>query len=292
MTGGHTRSAVINRRLARAAQHFGIAMGVGSQRAGLANSGLGSTYSAAREAAPDAVLIANIGAPQLVSQGDAPGLTIDQVRSIVDSIDAQGLAIHLNYVQEMMQPEGDRNARGVAAAIREVVCSLQVPVLAKETGAGISREAAELLRDAGVSAIDVAGWGGTSMVRIEGARRAHGKDGHKSIAEAFENWGIPTPAAILESRGCGLPIVATGGIRSGVDAARAFALGADVVGVGLPFLRAADEGEEHLHSAIETFIKELKTALFLTGSRTPGELKRRGAVVRGELLEWQGQRGL
>jgi isopentenyl-diphosphate delta-isomerase len=292
MTGGHERAALINRRLAAAAERHGFAMGLGSQRAGLADPGLMATYRAARDAAPSAVLVANIGAPQLVPQGEVPPLGIDDIRAIVSSIEAQALAIHLNFLQEVVQPEGDRSARGVLAAIRQVVQSVGVPVMVKETGAGIAREQATKLQQAGVAAIDVGGAGGTSMVKIEGARDGHGVSGHPSVAEAFGAWGIPTTASILETRACGVPVIATGGVRTGVDAARAIALGASAVGVGLPFLIAADAGETELEAALERFTAELRRALFLTGSRTPGELRQRGAVILGELASWKAQRGL
>lgn len=292
MTGGHERAARINRRLAVAAERHGLAMGLGSQRAGLFDPALMATYRVARDAAPRAVLIANIGAPQLVTQGDTAGLEIDDIRAIVDSVEAQALAIHLNFLQEMVQPEGDRNARGVLDAIAEVVRSVGVPVMAKETGAGVSREQAEKLRQAGVAAIDVGGAGGTSMVKIEGAREGQRSNGHVSVAEAFGRWGIPTAASILETRHCGVPIIATGGVRSGVEAARAIALGASAVGVGLPFLMAADAGETELEVEIQRFVTELRGALFLTGSRTPEELQARGVVVLGDLASWKEQRGL
>ena len=292
MTGGHERAARINRRLAIAAERFGLAMGLGSQRAGLVDPRLMATYRVARDAAPHAVLVANIGAPQLVQQDNVPPLDLADIRTIVESVEAQALAIHLNFLQEVVQPEGDRRARGVLAAIRAVVQSIGVPVLAKETGAGISREQAGSLRQAGVAAIDVGGAGGTSMVKIEGARDSRLTNGQISVAEAFSQWGIPTAAAILETRHCGIPVVATGGVRSGVDAARAIALGASAVGVGLPFLVAADAGEAELDRTIGRFLIELRSALFLTGSRTPAELQKRGAVVLGDLAIWKSQRDL
>jgi isopentenyl-diphosphate delta-isomerase len=292
MTGGHERAARINRRLAVAAERFGLAMGLGSQRAGLFDPSLMATYRVARDVAPHAVLVANIGAPQLVPQGDAPPLRLADIRNIVESVEAQALAIHLNFLQEVVQPEGDRRARGVLAAISEIVRSVGVPVLAKETGAGISREQAASLRQVGVAAIDVGGAGGTSMVKIEGIRESQRTNGPLPVADAFGQWGIPTPAAILETRRCGVPIIATGGVRSGVDAARAIALGASAVGVGLPFLVAADAGDGELDTTIERFLTELRSAMFLTGSRTPRELQERGAVVMGDLATWKAQRDL
>jgi isopentenyl-diphosphate delta-isomerase len=290
MTGGHERSGVINERLARAAEKFGIAMGLGSQRAGLVDDRLMRTYRVAREVAPNAILVANIGAPQLVPQGTTPPLTIDEVQRIIDAISAQALAIHLNFLQEVMQPEGDRNARGVVDAIARIVESVGVPVLVKETGAGISKERAADLKQIGVAAIDVAGTGGTSFVRMEGRRAESQGDGRALLAQTFDGWGIPTAAAVLETRGAGLPVIATGGVRSGLDAARAIAIGATAVGVGRPFLLAADEGEEALDAAISRFIEEIRVALFLTGSPTPNALRDRGAVILGGLRSWADQR--
>lgn len=292
MTGGHERAKRINRRLAMAAERHGIAMGLGSQRAGLSDARLMSTYSTAREAAPRAVLVANIGAPQLVQQGDVSPLSMSAIRHIVAAVDAQALAVHLNFLQEIVQPEGDRRARGVLSAIREVVRSIDVPVLVKETGAGMAREQACQLQKIGVAAIDVGGAGGTSMVKIEGARaHVHGNHG-ASVAAAFADWGISTAVSILETRACGVPVIATGGVRSGVDAARAIALGASAVGVGLPFLRAANAGEAELDMAIARFIAELRSAIFLTGCRTVADLQAQGAVVLGDLAAWRNQRGL
>jgi isopentenyl-diphosphate delta-isomerase len=217
---------------------------------------------------------------------------MNDIQAIVSVVEAQALAIHLNFLQEVVQPEGDRSARGVLDAIGEVVRSVGVPVMVKETGAGIAREQARKLQQVGVAAIDVGGAGGTSMVKIEGARSGQGADGHVSVAEGFGDWGIPTTASILETRGCGVPIIATGGVRTGVDAARAIALGASAVGVGLPFLMAADAGEATLDNAIERFLTELRSALFLTGSRTPHDLQQQGAVLLGELAAWKMHRGL
>lgn len=292
MTGGHEQAAVINARLARAAQRFGLAMGLGSQRAALVSDTLMMTYRAAREAAPDAVLVANIGAPQLVPQGENPPLGTADLERLVASVGAQALAIHLNFLQEVVQPEGDDNARGCLAAIRRVTGSLSVPVMAKETGAGISRARAEDLVEAGVQAIDVGGAGGSSMVRME-RRRSAGHDGSlASLAETFDSWGIPTAASVLETRSCGVPVIATGGVRTGLDAARAIALGAHMVGVGLPFLQAADRGQEDLDAAVERLLGELRVALFLSGACTATDLREKGAVILGDLGGWARQRGL
>lgn len=290
MTGGHGGAEVINRRLARAAERYGMAMGLGSQRAALADESLLRTYTSAREAAPSAVLVANIGAPQLVRQNRHDGLTVQQIAGLVDSIGAQGLAVHLNWAQELMQPEGDRNAVGCLNAIAHVVQEISVPVLVKETGAGVSRRQADLLASIGVTALDVGGAGGTSMIRIEQKRSEKHNPQFDEIARTFDTWGIPTAASVLETRGASLPIVATGGVRTGLDAARALALGASLVGVGGPFLKAAVAGEDALHVAIEKFIAELRTAMFLTGSNCVASIARAEYVLHGKTLAWRQQR--
>lgn len=292
MTGGHPRAAMINARLSCAAERHGLAMGVGSQRAAMAEPILAVTYEAARQAAPNAVLIANIGAPQLVDQGGKTAVTVSQLEDMISSIGAQALAIHLNWLQEMMQPEGDRRARGCLEAIEIVTHQLSVPVMVKETGAGIPKERAQDLVRIGVGAIDVGGAGGTSMVRIEGSRAETDNGTYTDLARTFDRWGIPTAVSVLECRDCGVPVIATGGIRSGLDAARALALGAHAVGVGRPFLAAAAESEEALERVVLQFVNELRVALFLTGSRSPSDLRRRGAVILGDLRTWAMDRGL
>jgi len=290
MTGGHDGAEAINRRLARAAERYGMAMGLGSQRAALADESLLRTYTSARKAAPSAVLVANIGAPQLVRQNRHDGLTVQQIEGLVRSLAAQGLAVHLNWAQELMQPEGDRNAVGCLDAIAHVVQEISVPVLVKETGAGVSRQQADLLASIGVAALDVGGAGGTSMIRIEQKRSEKHNPQFDEIARTFDEWGIPTAASVLETRRAGLPIVATGGVRTGLDAARALALGADLVGVGGPFLKAAVIGEDALSAAVEKFIAELRTAMFLSGSNSVMSLARADYVLHGKTLAWRQQR--
>ena len=294
LTGGHPDVAAINARLADLAQEYGLAMGVGSQRAALANPDLAPTYAVVRERAPDAFLIANIGAPQLIGQPRHPALTLDDVRRAVDMIRADALAVHLNFLQEAAQPEGDRNARGVLSALARVAAEVGVPVLAKETGAGISFEQARALAAAGVAAIDVGGAGGSSMAALEQARaQARGDASATGIGETFRDWGIPTPITLLEaSQGAGgLPIVATGGVRSGLDAARALALGATAVGIGFPFLQAASEGSDALRAYMERFVAELRVAMQLSGAASVADLQRAPVVVTGATREWLELRG-
>jgi isopentenyl-diphosphate Delta-isomerase len=287
MTGGHPRAGEINRRLARAAEHFGLGMGVGSQRAALRQPGLLSTYTIAREAAPDIFLIANVGAPQLVEQGREPALGLGQVRELVEAIRANALAVHLNYLQEVVQPEGDTRARGCLAAVERLARGLTLPVIAKETGAGLSRPQALALRAAGVAALDVGGTGGTSFALVESFRAADGgSDAAARLGQLLGGWGLPTAVSVVECAGLGLPLIATGGIRSGLDAAKALALGADLVGVARPMLSAALEGEEALRAYIEEFLQTLRVVLFLTGCRSVVDLRTKERLVLGRMAEW------
>lgn len=287
MTGGHEEARAINRLLARAAQEFGVAMGVGSQRAALRDPSLRPTYSAAREEAPGAFLVANIGVPQLIAQGGAAPITPEQVLDVVAMVGADALAVHLNYLEEVVQTEGDRRARGCVEAIGRVADASPVPLIGKETGAGLSREAAESLRDAGVQALDVGGVGGTSFAAIEGYRaEAHGDLRGSTLGEVFRDWGIPTAVSLVQARSAGLPVIATGGIRTGLDAAKALAMGASLVGVARPLLAAAMEGYDALARWMRQFFAELEVALFLTGSATLDGLRRHRPIVLGETGEW------
>jgi isopentenyl-diphosphate delta-isomerase len=292
MTGGHPAALEVNVRLARAAQRFGLAMGVGSQRAALSDPTLASTYAVARQAAPDALLFANIGAPQLIPQGDAPALRPGQLLALIDMIAADALAVHLNFLQETVQIGGDQHARGCLAAIADLTATLPVPIIVKETGSGLDRLSAERLAQAGVAVLDVGGLGGTSFAAVEAYRAAAAGDRRRAqLGELYRSWGIPTAVALVLARSTRLPLIATGGIRSGLDAARALALGASLVGVARPLLACAVEGEQALAEWIEQFAAELRAALFLTGSRTLAELRNRPKVILGETRLWLEQLG-
>jgi isopentenyl-diphosphate Delta-isomerase len=283
MTGGHAAAREINAMLARAAERHGLAMGVGSQRAALRNPDLAHTYAVVRDQAPTALLIANIGAGQLVDQASGPALSIEHAHTAVDMLQADALAIHLNTLEESIQPEGDRRTVGAADALRRIVAGVGVPVVAKETGAGLSASAALRLRDLGVAALDVGGVGGTSFAAIEGLRAAQQGDRRGArLGEVLRDWGIPTAVAILAASGAGLPMIATGGVRSGLDAAKALAIGATAVGVARPLLRAALDGEAVLDAWITQCLLELRTAMFLCGARCVAELRDRPRVILGE----------
>jgi isopentenyl-diphosphate delta-isomerase len=287
MTGGHPRATEVNRVLARVAARFDIPMGVGSQRAMLANPALTPTYAVAREAAPDAFLIANVGLPQLLPQGGAAPFTVGDVRRAIDAIGAGALAIHLNFLQEAVQAEGDTNAAGGLAAIRALASAIDLPVVAKETGAGMTARAATALAAAGVAALEVGGSGGTSFAAVEAGRAADAGDARlAALGRLFADWGVPTPAAVRMVRRAGLPIVATGGVRNGLDAAKALALGADLVGLARPLLERALISEEATVAWLAGFVDELRTALFLVGAATPAALKRAPYLALGTTRAW------
>ena len=292
MTGGHDRASAVNAVLAAAAERWGLALGVGSQRAALRDPSLVPTYAIARESAPTAFLIANVGISQLVAQDGELALGGDDIRRIIDMVRADALAVHLNYLEESVQPEGQTRARGAAEALARLCRTSPVPVIAKETGAGIGREVALRLAGLGVKALDVGGVGGTSFAAIEAKRaEARGDARRALLGQRFADWGLPTAVAVAGSVASGLPVIATGGVRSGKDAAAALALGATAVGVGRPLLRAALEGERAVDEWIAQFELELRTAVFLSGHRSAMELRTAPRVVVGRTRLWLDQLG-
>ena len=286
MTGGHAETTEVNRRLARTAERFGIGMGVGSQRAALENPDLAGSFSVVREEAPHAFLVANLGAVQLREHG------AEWAERAVEMIDANAIAIHLNFLQEAIQPEGDHDASGCLAAIQELAGSFRVPVIVKETGGGISEEVARRCRGAGVQAIETGGWGGTNWAAIESVRAGETKKaehrGLIGLGARFTEWGIPSVVSLIEVARTGGPVIATGGIRSGLDIAKAVVLGADLCGMGLPFLAPALEGEESLAAAVGGFQDELRAAMFLTGSPNLAELRKARFCICGRTREIAG----
>jgi isopentenyl-diphosphate delta-isomerase len=287
MTGGHQGGSEVNARLARAAERFGLVMGLGSQRAALRNPQLARTYAVAREVAPHAFLIANVGAAQLVPQDSGSPLTSRHLASAVAMIRANALAVHLNFLEETIQPEGDRRVEGLRDALRAAVGSLGVPAIAKETGAGISPSAATELRAMGFRALDVGGFGGTSFAAIETARaEARGDRRRVALGLVYRDWGIPTAVSVVAAGASGLPIIATGGVRTGLDAAKALALGATLVGIGRPLLAAALKGDAAVEAWVTQFLDELRVAVFLTGGRSVSDLRSSQKVVLGETRRW------
>src|SRR5947207_3205838 len=273
----------INANLAKAAAEVGVAMGVGSQRVALEKPELAATYAVVKDQGIPLVF-ANLGAPQLVPQEGKRAYGIADAKRAIDMIDADALIIHLNFLQEVVQPEGDRRAKGCLAAIRALAAKF--PVMAKETGAGISREAAARLKEAGVQAIDVGGLGGTSFSAVEHYRaRKEASSLKERLGATFWNWGIPTPASIMLAD-VGLPLIATGGIRSGLDAAKGIALGATMAGMAKPMLEAAKVSADAVVAELRAVIEELKAAMFLTGSTSIPELQERKAIVSLPTATW------
>jgi isopentenyl-diphosphate delta-isomerase len=267
MTGGTRRARDINRRLAAAAEAGGIALGLGSGRAALENSHLADTY-AVRDVAPTIPLFANIGAVQLNY-----GVTIDDARRLVDLHGANALYLHFNPLQEALQVHGDTNFRDLLPKIARLCEALDVPVFAKGVGSGIAVRTALRLCEAGIAAIDVAGAGGTSWARVEGRRT--GDPRRERMAEAFGSWGQATARATAEIRRAlpDLALIASGGIRNGVEIAKAIALGADLCGIALPFLEAANESEEAVHELVRELVTTLRIAQFASGSRCLADLR-------------------
>jgi len=269
MTGGPARAEAVNARLAEAAQHLGIALAVGSQRTALQDSAVAGLDLSLRRRAPDTPILSNIGAAQLTR-----GFGLDEARRVIEMIGADALIVHLNPLQEACQPEGDRDWWGVGAALEALIRKIEVPVVVKETGAGLSGRTARRLIDMGAAAVDVAGAGGSNWALIEGERAADPAD--KAHALAFADWGIPTPRAIVDvRRACpDAVVIGSGGIRDGLDVARAIRLGADIVGQAAGALQAATLSTEAVVAHFQGLIRQLRTTCFCTNSGNLGALRR------------------
>jgi isopentenyl-diphosphate delta-isomerase len=280
MTGGTDEATVINSRLGELAEKYGFGMGLGSQRAGLKSEELAATYSVARKNAPNAFLIANIGGAQL-----AKGFTIDEAKKIVKMIKANALVVHLNPLQELVQPEGEPRYKGVLAKISELAKAIDVPIIVKEVGAGISKEVAIKLEMANVSAINIAGAGGTSWAGVEKLRAESAKDHlKKHLGEVFWDWGIPTAASLIEvRRAVKLPLIASGGLRNGLEVAKCIVLGASMAAMAYPFLLTAAQSRESLFAFADTILAELKSTMFLVGAKNIAALASSRYILTGML---------
>ncbi|GAB1420976.1 type 2 isopentenyl-diphosphate Delta-isomerase [Anaerolineales bacterium] len=268
MTGGTELAQQLNRNLAEAAQAHGIAMGLGSQRAAIEDPSLAPSYQI-RDIAPDILLFANIGAVQLNY-----GYGLDTCKQAVEMIEADALILHFNVLQEAVQPEGDWNFKGLLPKIEAICKEIQVPVIAKEVGWGFSKKNAQDLANAGVAAIDVAGAGGTSWSEVE-YHRAKTRY-HAEVAASFADWGIPTADAIQYARE-GAPqvkVIASGGLKNGIDIAKAIALGADLGGLAGPFLKAANESVEAVDELIQILRAQLRISMLCSGANNINDLKR------------------
>lgn len=283
MTGGFSAAKEINANLAKAAAQVGVALGVGSQRAALENPELEDTYAVVKDY--DVPLrFANIGAPQLIEQEGKGSYGFEEAQAAMRMVGAHVLLVHMNFLQEVVQPEGDKRARGCLSAIQRLAHRL--PVVAKETGAGVSKSMAVELKTAGVKGIDVGGLGGTSFSAVEFYRaKKEGQTLKERLGSTFWNWGIPTPASVVLAR-VGIPVIATGGIRSGLDVARALCLGASAAGTARPMLEAAKQSADAVVKELEMMIEELKAAMFLTGSATLDELTGAQCIVTRPTSDW------
>ena len=260
MTGGTEGARFINQNLAQAAQETGIPLGLGSQRAAIENPELADTFQI-REFAPDILLFANLGAVQLNY-----GLSPSDCQNAVDMVKADALILHLNPLMEAVMIEGNTRFSGLSKKIAEVCHQLEVPVIVKEVGWGISRQAAEMLGEAGVSAIDVAGAGGTSWTEVE-MHRAETEHG-RQLASTFVNWGIPTADSIQIIRDTlpDMPILASGGLKNGLDITKTVALGATLGGLAGPFLKAASISAEAVIAEIKRIKREIQISMFAAGA--------------------------
>jgi len=266
MTGGTPSAEMVNRNLAVAAQATGVAMSVGSQRAALDGEHLVATYTV-RDIAPDILLLANLGAVQLNYE-----YGVDECRQAVEMIQADALILHLNPLQECLQSGGNTNFRGLLKKIETVCSKLSVPVVAKEVGWGLSAQAARMLADAGISALDIAGAGGTSWAEVEKFRI--GEDSQRRVAESFSDWGIPTADSIrwVKETVPDIPIVASGGIRTGVEIVKSLCLGARICGMAIPLLKPATISNGQVLERLEEIRLEIRIAMLCSGARTLEQL--------------------
>jgi len=279
ITGGHPAVAGINKSLAKAARQTGVAMAVGSQMAGLENPGLRHTYEVARQENPDGVLLANLSA----------GVPPELAAAAVEMISADGLQLYLNVPQELAMREGDRDFSGIVDNIREVTSAVSVPVIVKEVGFGLSKESISAIYSAGVRYVDVGGQGGTNFIEIENMR-----SGQKS-GKGVRNWGIPTAVSLLEGLSLELPIliIASGGLDSGIDVAKAVALGAGLTGMARIFLKEfLDKSEEGLINKISGIIDELRMVMLMSGAENLAQLAKKPVLVTGAVAEWMERRGI
>jgi len=288
ITGGTLEAAKINATIAEVVEELGLGMGVGSQRAAIEDKKLEKSFAIARKRAPTAFLIANIGGVQL-----AHGYGLKEVKKAIEMIDADAIAIHLNPVQEAVQPEGQKNFKRVLEKIGEITEEIDKPVIAKETGAGIAAEEARKLEAAGVKGIDVSGAGGTSFAAVEYHRtKRKAESFQRTLGDVFWDWGIPTAVSIVEaSQTVKIPIIASGGIRDGVDMAKALTLGASLTSLSQPVLQAAVKGVKETKDMLSLLIEELRNSMFLVGAGYVQALRNVPLVITGKTAEWLKIRG-
>lgn len=279
VTGGVAEAKKINRDLAAVAERKGIGFGLGSQRTMIEKPEVKDTYHV-RDVAPNILLLGNIGIAQLKKYG------AEEIDAAMDTVGVDAVCVHTNPAQEIFQSEGDTDFRGCLEALGKLCKQSRYPIIAKEVGNGVSKEIAFKFREMGVKAIDVGGHGGTNWIVVDGIRA--GRD-----VSLFKHWGIPTAASILEARASRVPIIATGGVRNGLDIAKSIALGASCCGIALPFLRTLGKGgREGVEKYIDVLENELRMTMFLTGCKSIKELRNTEYVIVGSLRQWMHQRGL
>lgn len=277
MTGGTPEASAINRMLAAVAQRYGMGFGLGSQRAMMRDPARLATY-AVRDVAPDVLLLGNLGVVQAATS------SLQEVEDLVGAVGADALCVHLNPAQELIQDHGDRDFRGAIDALAQLASELSVPVVAKETGCGLSQRTIAQIVGAGVQWVDVSGAGGTTWVGVEALRAS---DALATVGEVLWDWGIPTAVSTAWAAQAGLGVIASGGIRNGLDAARAIALGAQVASSALPWLRAAmQEGEAGVDALAQTWVRTLRSVMLLTGSSDVAALRAAPRHVGPELTSW------
>ncbi|MEM3557676.1 MAG: type 2 isopentenyl-diphosphate Delta-isomerase [Metallosphaera sp.] len=290
MTGGHEELGKVNAVIAEVVEELGLAMGVGSQRVAVERPETAESFKVTRRIAPTAPLVANLGLPQVTR-----GYGVKQFMDAIQMIEANAIAVHLNPAQELFQPEGEPEyPLSALEALRDISKELNVPVIVKESGTGMSMETAKLLADHGFKILDVSGQGGTSWIAVEMVRNRRKGNWKYESSQLFSGWGIPTAASIVETR-YSVPdsyIIASGGIRNGLDVAKSISLGANIAGMANPVLHHAVRGKEQLKKFFEEVAFQLRAAMFLTGSRDVKTLRHAPLVISGKLKDWLESRGL
>lgn len=288
ITGGTLEATKINSAVAAAVEELGLGMGVGSQRVAIEDKKLEKTFAIARKKAPTAFLIANIGGVQLVN-----GYGVREAKKAMEMIEADAIAVHLNSLQEVVQPEGQTNFKGILEKISELAEELDKPIIAKETGAGIAWEEAKKLESAGVKSIDISGAGGTSFAAVEHYRaKEQGTNFQHMLGDVFWDWGIPTAASLVEvSQTVNIPVIASGGLRSGVEMAKTLTLGANLTSLSHPMLQVAVKGAKETISMLSLLIEELRNCMFLVGADSAQALRKVPVVITSETAEWLRIRG-
>jgi len=288
ITGGTREAQEINAVLAEVAEMKGIGIGVGSQRIAVEEPGAAASFRIVREKAPNTLVIGNIGCPQL-----SLGWGVEEAEMCIDMVEADALAVHMNPLQEVVQVGGDTNYGGILGKVRELAAALDTPIVMKETGCGVAFEEAVKIEEAGATAVDVSGVGGTSWSAVEyHIAKEVGEGGQEHLGRALWSWGIPTAVSVVEtSQSTSLKVISSGGVRTGAEIAKSIALGADAAGMAKPFLEKAVEGRDQLAEHVDRIVQELRVVMFLTGARDVKELGRAPALVMGRTAEWLGLRG-